>query len=83
MQLSTLRMDDRWVFQLKFTGKPLKYILSLPLVTPLVALHPCHSFTSLLWQHRPSDPIAEDDKKALVSEITSPIALKKKSLGIF
>lgn len=66
MQLSTLRKDNKWEFQLKFTGEPLKYILSLPLVTPLVALHPCHSFTSLLWQHRPSDPIAEDDKKALV-----------------
>lgn len=48
MQLSTLRKDNKWEFQLKFTGEPLKYILSLPLVTPLVALHPCHSFTSLL-----------------------------------
>lgn len=35
----------------------------VPFSSPLVALHPCHSFTSLLWQHRPSEPIAALENK--------------------
>lgn len=58
------------LYQLKLLEKSPKYIiLYLPLVTPLVALHPCHSFISLLWQHRPSDPIAENYKTVSIKEI--------------
>ena len=49
IQPSILTMSDKQAFQLKLLEESPKYmILCLPLVTPLVALHPCHSFTSLL-----------------------------------
>lgn len=77
MQPFTLAMSDKRALQLELLEKSPKYIiLYLPLVTPLVALHPCHSFTSLLWQHKPSDPIAENDKKVLVTETASLTSLR-------